>query len=301
VEDVRGPHRPFGQGSPVGPSEVLASLPLEGAGPEPPDGAAVPGNGDAAAMLAEAAMRFVSLDGDTARLEVTLTQPPYSDAALASIPDLRQVANQVALDLGIGQDAILIGGTTAESYDIREANQRDTFLVLPLILLAIAIILALLLRSLVAPLYLAATIVFTYFSTLGISLLAFEFVFGHEGISPYVPFYLFVFLNALGVDYNIYLVSRLREEASRQGDIRLATKSALAQTGGVITSAGLILAGTFSALMTLAFVDLFQLGFAVAIGVLMDTFITRTLIVPSLVTILGRWNWWPGKGASASP
>ena len=109
-----------------------------------------------------------------------------------------------------------------------------------------------------------------------------------------VPFYLFVFLNALSVDYNIYLISRVREEA-RQAPLREATRYALARTGPVITSAGLILAGTFSALVTLPLQDLLQLGFAVAAGVLIDTFITRTLIVPSLVALIGRWNWWPSR------
>ena len=139
-----------------------------------------------------------------------------------------------------------------------------------------------------------ATIAFTYFATLGLVVVAFVVLAGHAGIGPSVPFFLFVFLNALSVDYNIYLMSRIREEA-RRTPLREATHYALARTGPVITSAGLILAGTFSALMTLPLQDLLQLGFGVAIGVLMDTFITRTLIVPSLVSLIGRWNWWPSR------
>ena len=168
---------------------------------------------------------------------------------------------------------------------------------LPLILLAIGIVLALLLRSLIAPLYLMATIAFTYFATLGLAVIVFILLLGHEGIGPGVPFFLFVFLNALSVDYNIYLMSRIREEV-RHAPLKEATGHALARTGPVITSAGLILAGTFSALMTLPLQDLMQLGFAVATGVLIDTFITRTLIVPALVTIFGRWNWWPSRIAA---
>ena len=189
---------------------------------------------------------------------------------------------------------MLIGGDTAEAYDTRTAGNRDSRVVLPLILLAIGMVLALLLRSLVAPIYLMATIAFTYFATLGLVTVVFIVLAGHAGIGPAVPFYLFVFLNALSVDYNIYLMSRIREEA-RKAPLGEATRHALARTGPVITSAGIILAGTFSALMTLPLQDLLQLGFGVAIGVLMDTFITRTLIVPSLVSLLGRWNWWPTR------
>ena len=126
----------------------------------------------------------------------------------------------------------------------------------------------------------------------------FFLVVGHTGLGPAVPFFLFVFLNALSVDYNIYLMSRIREEA-RRAPLREATRHALARTGPVITSAGIILAGTFSALMTLPLQDLVQLGFGVAVGVLIDTFITRTLIVPSLVSLLGRWNWWPSRMTSS--
>ena len=153
---------------------------------------------------------------------------------------------------------------------------------------------ALLLRSLIAPLYLMATIAFTYFATLGLAAVVFVVLVGHPGLGPAVPFFLFVFLNALSVDYNIYLMSRVREEA-RAAPLEEATRYALARTGPVITSAGIILAGTFSALMTLPLQDLLQLGFAVAVGVLIDTFITRTLIVPSAVALIGRWNWWPSR------
>ncbi len=139
-----------------------------------------------------------------------------------------------------------------------------------------------------------ATIAFTYFATLGLAVLVFQIAFDHVGVGSAVPFFLFVFLNALSVDYNIYLMSRIREEA-RRAPLGEATVRALARTGPVITSAGLILAGTFSALMTLPLQDLLQLGFAVAAGVLIDTFVTRTLIVPALVSIFGRWNWWPSR------
>ena len=263
VSSASGPSRPFGTSGPPG-------------GP--------PG----------AAARFVSADGGTARLEVVLTDNPFSDASLDVVPELRELARAAAASAGLDPGGVLVGGDTAAEADTRTAGNRDSRVVLPLILLAIGVVLALLLRSLIAPLYLMATIAFTYFATLGLAVIVFLLVFDHAGIGPGVPFFLFVFLNALSVDYNIYLMSRIREEV-RRAPLKEATGYALARTGPVITSAGLILAGTFSALMTLPLEDLVQLGFAVGIGVLIDTFITRTLIVPALVAIFGRWNWWPSR------
>jgi uncharacterized membrane protein YdfJ with MMPL/SSD domain len=268
VADVSGPTRPFGTDEPRG---------------GPP----------------AAVERFVSPDGGAARLDVVLVENPFSDVALDVVAELRTLALQGAIAAGLDPDSVLIGGDTAEAADTRTAGNRDSLVVLPLILLAIGIVLALLLRSAIAPLYLVATIAFTYFATLGLAVLVFVLVFDHAGIGPAVPFYLFVFLNALSVDYNIYLMSRIREEA-RQAPLREAVVRALSRTGPVITSAGLILAGTFSALMTLPLQDLLQLGFAVAAGVLIDTFVTRTLIVPALVALVGRWNWWPSRLAGSS-
>ena len=263
VADVSGPTRPFGTDGPR----------------DGPPGAAA---------------RFVSPDGGAARLDVVLVENPFSDAALDVVPDLRALALKRAIAAGLDPSAVLVGGDTAEAADTRTAGDRDLVVVLPLILLAIGVVLALLLRSAIAPIYLVATIAFTYFATLGLAVIVFILVFGHTGIGPSVPFFLFVFLNALSVDYNIYLMSRIREEA-RKAPLREAVVRALSRTGPVITSAGLILAGAFSALMTLPLQDLLQLGFAVAAGVLIDTFITRTLIVPTLVALFGRWNWWPSR------
>ncbi len=265
VEDASGPSRPFGT---EGPSawQLPEALPL----------------------------RFVSADGLAARIEVVLRVNPYSEEALDVVPALRALARESAESAGLAADAVIVGGDTAESYDTRTAGDRDSLVVLPLILLAIGVVLALLLRSLIAPLYLMATIAFTYFATLGLAIVVFVVLLDQPGVGYAVPFYLFVFLNALSVDYNIYLMSRIRDEA-RKAPLKQAIHLALARTGPVITSAGLILAGTFSALMTLPLQDLLQLGFAVAVGVLIDTFITRTLIVPAVVVRLGRWNWWPSR------
>ncbi len=265
VADVSGPSRPLGMRGPD-----VSRLP-EGSG-----------------------RRFISADGGAGRIDVVLVEEPFSGEALDAVPELRALAQQEASALGLAPGSVLVGGDTAEAYDTRTAGNRDSVVVLPLILLAIGVVLALLLRSLIAPLYLMVTIAFTYFATLGLVVVVFIVLAGHTGLGPAVPFFLFVFLNALSVDYNIYLMSRIREEA-RTAPLREATRHALARTGPVITSAGLILAGTFSALMTLPLQDLLQLGFGVAIGVLMDTFITRTLIVPAVVALLGRWNWWPSR------
>ena len=268
----------------------------DASGPSRPLGARGP---DASQLPPGAGGRFVSADGGVARIEIVLEAEPFSEEALDAVPGLRSLARQQAGALGLAAGSVLIGGDTAEAYDTRTAGDRDSFVVLPLILLAIGVVLALLLRSLIAPLYLMATIAFTYFATLGLVTIVFILLVGHAGIGPAVPFYLFVFLNALSVDYNIYLMSRIREEA-RTAPLKEATRHALARTGPVITSAGIILAGTFSALMTLPLQDLLQLGFGVAVGVLMDTFITRTLIVPSIVSLAGRWNWWPSRSVAGS-
>ena len=262
------------------------------AGPSRPFGTAGPEGGPPSARA-----RFVSADGGTVRIDVVLTENPFATESLDIVPELRRLARESAAAAGLDPAAVLVGGDSAEAADTRTAGDRDSRVVLPLILLAIGVVLALLLRSLIAPLYLMATIAFTYFATLGLAVAVFILLLGHEGIGPGVPFFLFVFLNALSVDYNIYLMSRIREEV-RHAPLKEATGHALARTGPVITSAGLILAGTFSALMTLPLQDLMQLGFAVATGVLIDTFITRTLIVPALVTIFGRWNWWPSRIAA---
>ncbi|PZC40951.1 MAG: putative drug exporter of the RND superfamily [Chloroflexi bacterium] len=245
-------------------------------------------------LIKNSAFRFASSNLKVFRFDITFVENPFSSSSLDSILELREISMQSLQNLGLMNSSISFGGDTAEQADSRTAINRDNLIILPLILIAIAIILAILLKSLVAPIYLCATILVTYGATLGLSLLVFKYIFGHTGIAPGTLFYLFVFLNALGVDYNIYVMSRIREEAKSK-NLELAIKDAISATGGVITSAGLILAGTFAVLMTLPLIDLFQLGFAVALGVIMDTFLTRTIIVPAIVKLLGDKNWWPSK------
>ena len=231
-----------------------------------------------------------SEDGRIARLSVTLASDPYGDEAVDAIPELREAARDAA-----GEGAIaLVGGATAEEADGRAAASRDASLVVPLTLLVVLLILVALLRALVAPLYLVASVVLSFAATLGLTYALLEYVFDAPGTDASLPIFVFVFVVALGVDYNIFLVARIREETRRHGP-REGVLRGLERTGGVITSAGLILAGTFAVLMTLPLEQLFQLGFAVAIGILVDTFVVRTLVVPAIALLLGRWSWWPGR------
>lgn len=290
VAAVSGPSRPFGAQAPVGPAEVLAAAQAVPAGTASPEQQAILGQ----------SARAIAPDGGVAQVTVTLQENPYALSSLEATAGLRDFARGAAERAGLGGAEVLIAGDTATGYDTKVANDRDIRVVLPIILLAIGIILGLLLRSIVAPLYLLATIVLSYGATLGLSTIVFQDILGQEGVGASVPFFLFVFLVALGVDYNIFLMARIREETRHHG-LQAGTRRALGRTGGVITSAGIILAGTFAALMTLPLQDLFQTGFSVAVGVLLDTFVVRSLMVPAVVLLLGRWNWWPSRDLGARP
>ena len=191
----------------------------------------------------------------------------------------------------LGED-VLVGGGTAVVYDIKQESARDSRVIIPAILVVIFLVLAVLLRSIVAPLLLVGTVVLSFFATLGVCALVFEHVFGFAGADPSFPLFAFVFLVALGIDYNIFLMTRVREESLLHGT-RAGTLKGLAVTGGVITSAGVVLAATFSALGVLPLVPFAELGFAVAFGVLLDTLIVRSLLVPALVHELDDKVWWP--------
>ena len=192
-----------------------------------------------------------------------------------------------------GADA-KVGGMTALILDINTANKHDNRLIIPLVLLVVLVILAMLLRAIVAPLILIATVVLSFAAALGVSALVFRHVFGFGGEDTSFPLYVFVFLVALGIDYNIFLMTRVREEAHVHGT-RKGALIGLAATGGVITSAGIVLAGTFAALASLPLVAFAEIGFAVAFGVLLDTLIVRSVLVTALNLDIGRWMWWPGK------
>lgn len=225
-------------------------------------------------------------------LLVTLSDPPDSEAAEAVIGDLRTELVGVP-----GADA-LVGGPTAVSFDINAANLRDRNVIIPLVLFVISIILIILLRSLVAPLILIGTVILSFFATLGACAIAFNYIFDFPGADASFPLFAFVFLVALGVDYNIFLMTRVREESKKIGT-RPGILRGLTVTGGVITSAGIVLAATFLVLGVLPLVALRQVGFAVALGVLIDAFIVRTTLVPALAYTLGRNVWWPSALARA--
>jgi putative drug exporter of the RND superfamily len=232
-----------------------------------------------------------STDGTAATLDVVLDQDPFTKAALGIVPGIR---DGVA-DLGPGLTA-LVGGGTAIQYDFDEATERDLKLIAPVALIVIALILAILLRALVAPLVLIASVILSFLCTLGLSVLFIRFVVGDAGFDASIPTFAFIFLVALGIDYTIFLMARVREEARTHGT-REGMLRALSATGPVITSAGVILAGTFSVLMTLPVTFTFDLGFMVALGILLDTFIVRTIMVPAAVELLGDRIWWPSTAA----
>ena len=188
----------------------------------------------------------------------------------------------------------MVGGGTAINLDVQRAAAHDSGVIIPLTLAIVVLILMGLLRAVVAPLILLGTVVLSFGAALGVSALAFDHVFGFAGADSSFPLFVFVFLVALGIDYNIFLMTRIREEAERSGPRRGAL-TGLAATGGVITSAGLVLAGTFAVLGTLPVTALTELGFAVAFGILLDTLLVRSVMVTALSLDLGRWMWWPGK------
>jgi putative drug exporter of the RND superfamily len=221
-----------------------------------------------------------------AKLEVTLDEDPYSTAGFDLIPGIRDAAGAVA------GDDVLVGGPTAEEYDLRRSAARDNRLIVPIALVVVFLILAALLRAITAPLVLIATVIVSYFAALGIGAFFFENVFDFPGMPPDLPLFAFIFLVALGIDYNIFLMARVREETLTHGT-RHGTIRGLAATGAVITSAGLVLAGTFSTLAVLPLVALTEIGFTIAIGVLIDTFLVRSLLVPALVLEIGDRVWWP--------
>ncbi|MEV6380559.1 MMPL family transporter [Streptomyces sp. NPDC051773] len=222
------------------------------------------------------------------RLDVTLDAAADSDAAKRTVARLRTALHAVP-----GADA-LVGGYTAQQYDTVRTAERDRTLIVPVVLAVILLILIGLLRSLLLPVLLVATVALNFLATLGVSALVFRHVFGFTGTDPSVPLYGFVFLVALGVDYNIFLMSRVREETLRHG-ARQGVLRGLVSTGGVITSAGVVLAATFAALGVIPLAFLAQIAFIVAFGVLLDTLVVRSLLVPALVRDIGERAWWPGR------
>jgi len=217
---------------------------------------------------------------------VDLAVPPYSAAGFGVIAALRR-------DLARSAPGALVGGSPAAQYDIGQAAGRDTAVIIPLVLLVILLVIAVLLRAVLASLVLVATTALSFAASFGLASLLWRYGFGYQGIDPQIPLYIFIFLAALGVDYNIFLGARIREESSGLGT-GPGTLRGLAVTGGVITAAGVILAATFAALAQLPSVSVTEVGTAVAIGVLVDTLLVRTVLVPAVFLTTGDRIWWPG-------
>src|SRR6201994_4662805 len=230
--------------------------------------------------------RLPVTSGGYAFMQGTLTSAPDSQSAFTTIDKARTAVHAVP-----GADA-MVGGNTAVTLDIAHAADHDRNLIIPIILVLVFVILGLLLRAIVAPIMLIATVALSFAAALGVSSFFFNHVFHYGTADISFPLFVFVFLVALGIDYNIFLMPRVGEEAARHGPRRGAL-TGLAATGGVITSAGAVLAGTFAALSTLPVTFLAEIGFAVAFGVLLDTLIVRSVLVTALSLDLGRWVWWP--------
>jgi RND superfamily putative drug exporter len=242
----------------------------------------------ATATTGVAGVAVVEHHGDLTHLEAALEGGTDSAGADRAIVALRTNLARIS-------DAhALVGGTTAIDFDTDNAARHDRDLIMPLILLVVALILGLLLRAVIAPLLLIGTVILSFAAALGVSVMVFRWVFHFAGTDQSVPLYAFLFLVALGVDYNIFLMTRIREEATRVSTAE-ATHIGLARTGGVVTSAGLILAATFAVLGILPIVVLAEVGFAVSFGILLDTFLVRSVLVPALCYSIGPKVWWPSS------
>ena len=246
-----------------------------------------------------ASAEIVNQNDDFSRIDVVLDAEGGSEEAYGAIESLRENVQAVP-----GANA-LVGGDDATRLAVKQAYERDQLLVIPLILVLVFIVLVLLLRALVAPILLLGSVVLSFFSAMGAAWLIFQNVFGMSGLDFSVFLYSFLFLVALGVDYNIFLVSRAREESANMATTsrqptRQAMIKALGATGGVITSAGILLAAVFAVLGVLPLIALFQIGIIVGIGVLIDTLLVRTVVVPALAFITGDSFWWPRKKLTAS-
>jgi putative drug exporter of the RND superfamily len=230
-----------------------------------------------------------SRDGHIAALDAAFSDDPYGAAALRRVTTIRKELAALGPQL-----ETFVGHGTAARLDYQTSADRDLKVVIPVVLAVVLLMLIALLRAFVAPAYLLLSVILSFLGSFGLSILAFRYVFGQSAFDPEIPIFIFIFLVALGSDYTIFLMSSVREEAAKRG-VREGALRALGGTGPVITSAGLILAGTFAALTVLPIWLLFDVGFAVALGVLIDTFVVRSLLVPALTWLIGERVWWPSS------
>ncbi len=244
-----------------------------------------------------ATANYISTDGRTIQYAVGLSiGDPTTTKAMKDVPVLRNRVDKVAASIGAKASGVI--GESPAFYDISSISNKDLIRVIPIAVLVIGLLLAILLRSLIAPIYLVISVVLSYLAALGLAVIVFIHIGGASGIVFILPFLMFMFLLALGEDYNILVMTRIREEAEGL-PLKEAVTQALNTTGTTVTSAGLVLAGTFSVLAAVSSgpgsSQVRDIGLGLAIGILMDTFLVRTLLVPSTVVLLGRWNWWPSK------
>jgi putative drug exporter of the RND superfamily len=309
---VTGPLNPVG-GTGFTPVQYTALHAALGSGPLPATVPALPaafaGKVTAAQwtdayQLYRATAQFVDPAGTTIQFQTGLTAgDPSTTAALQAVPAVRAEAAAVAPTLHATDYAV--GGEAPALYDVGSISNSDLAHVIPIAIIVIGLLLALVMRSLIAPLYLIASVALSYFAALGLAVLVFIEIGGSGGITFILPFLLFIFLLALGEDYNILVMTRIREEAHRL-PLREAVSRALSVTGTTVTSAGLVLAGTFAVFAVVGGRgsgggQIRDVGIGLAVGVIMDTFVVRTVLVPCTVVLLGRWNWWPSKIVAEGP
>jgi RND superfamily putative drug exporter len=250
-----------------------------------------------AAFLSTA--QYISRDGRTVLIATTLRAGSAgSTGALQAIPQVRMLVADVAGQVGATRNGVT--GEAAGAADVSAVSGRDVVRVVPVVLLLLTLLLALGLRSLIAPLYLVASVALSYLGSLGLAVLIFQVVAGEPGVNFALPFFLFVFIMALGEDYNILVMGRIREESAGLPPHE-AVRRAILATGGTITAAGLVLAGTFGVLAVVTSGQVRQIGTGLALGILLDTFVVRTLLVPSMAILLGRRNWWPSSLRHTQP
>jgi RND superfamily putative drug exporter len=237
--------------------------------------------------------QYISPDGKIILYDTALAAGPVDGtAAAAAEPAVSAAVDRIGHSIGAVQSGV--SGDAALAADVGTLAKNDLFHIIPIVLIVLALVLAVVLRSLVAPLYLVASVGLSYLASLGLAVLIFEIIGGQDGINFVLPFFMFIFIMALGQDYNILVMTRIREEA-HHAPIKEAVRRAVEATGTTVTSAGLILAGTFGVLTATGNVQVQEIGLGLAAGILLDTFLVRTLLVPSVVVLLGRWNWWPSK------
>ena len=268
--------------SPLGPADALPLSPPAGVDVSP-----------AVYSAYQASSQFISADGRTIRYQTALRAgQPDGTAAAAAVPAVRAAVARVGRS--IGATASGISGDAPLASDVGTISGHDLMRIIPIVMIVLALLLAIVLRSLVAPLYLVVSVGLSYLASLGLAVLIFEIIDGQDGINFVLPFFMFIFIMALGQDYNILVMTRIREEA-HHAPIKVAVRRAVEATGTTVTSAGLILAGTFGVLTVTGNTQVQEIGLGLAAGILLDTFFVRTLLVPSVVVLLGRWNWWPSR------